>query len=99
MGHNRIEEYSKDLEEEFEEKRVKLAEQEEDDDSWALFNECKRFLEENDKGWAAKKAKGIQEEKKAEILMEVRREKEILKEKDLQRVVKIEKGKLSASRG
>ena len=35
----RIEEYIKDLEEEFEEKRVKLAEKEEKDDSWALFNE------------------------------------------------------------
>ena len=36
---SRIEKYIKDLEEEFEEKRVKLAEKEEKDDSWALFNE------------------------------------------------------------
>ena len=56
-------------------------------------------MEENDKGWAVKKAKRIQEEKKPDRLMEVRREKEIWKEKDLQRVVKIEKGKLPGRPG
>ena len=56
-------------------------------------------MEENYKGWTSKKAKRIQEEKKAERLMEVMREKEIWKEKDLQKVVKIEKGKLPARPG
>ena len=69
------------LEREYEErnKRIELAKEKEN--TWQLYRECQRYLEQNERNWQIRKMQREQEIKRKEILEIANHKREALKEK------------------
>ena len=85
-----LQEHRERLEKEAYEKEKRLELQRKKTLSWALYKECKDFLEENQKDWIEKKKERDLENQKKERLENARNKKEILKEKVKERKLKEE---------